>query len=229
MDSNPGRWRRGKGRGTGGGSQAQTNRITSSYYNCLNIPAGLMPLRMTSSFIHNPTYTTPFYNQQSEPSSTLPKYQSRKRKLRQRQESRTPAYERECICRQNPNVMFNSMYDFRNLGIRPDPEGCANVPTFHEEIIPRTRRSYVPYQADEPLFSDYGDLSDAEDDYVKSRKKQPIRDRKAAFAEAYSASKLNSGTLVQLAIVEAEMKNLVCSSLVKVNFISIPRKYPKIH
>ncbi len=112
--------------------------------------------------------------------------------------------------------MFNSIYDFRPLGVRPEPEGCATANNFREEAAPRVRRSYVPYYTDEPLFSDYGDKTDDEDDYVRARKKQPIKDQKSAFAEAYSATKLNSGTLIQLAIVEAELKNIVHSSLDKV-------------
>lgn len=112
--------------------------------------------------------------------------------------------------------MFNSMYEFSPLGTRPEPEGCAATNTVIEESVAPIRKSYVPYFTDEPLFSDYGDISDDEDNYVKARKKQIIKDQKSAFAEAYSASRLNSGTLIQLAIVEAELKNLVHSSLEKV-------------
>lgn len=108
------------------------------------------------------------------------------------------------------------MYDFRPLGVRPDPEGCAANSANCEEAVAPATKSYVPYFTDEPLFSDYGDKSDDEDEYVRARKKQSIGDQKTAFAEAYSASKLNSGTLIQLAIVEAELKNLVHSSLTKV-------------
>ena len=114
--------------------------------------------------------------------------------------------------------MFSSMYEFGPLGTRPEPEGCAATTTSYEEATVPIRKSYVPYFTDEPLFSDYGDMSDDEDNYVKARKKQSIKDQKSAFAEAYSASTLNSGTLIQLAIVEAELKNIVHSSLEKVNY-----------
>lgn len=120
--------------------------------------------------------------------------------------------------------MLSSMYNFSTLGTRPDPEGCAANTIYQGEFVRPTKKSYIPCYTDEPLFSDYGDKSDDEDDYVIARKKQSIKDQKTAFAEAYSASKLNSGTLVQLAIVEAELKNIVHSSLDKVKPFRFYRK-----
>ncbi|KAH9279735.1 Tropomyosin-2 [Echinococcus granulosus] len=166
-------------------------------------------LRMTLSYTDFPASST----------TTFQAAQQRKpRRGRHRYGSKQHIFECECVCQQcgQSAVMINSMYDFRPIGVRPDPEGCAASSTDCEETAAPAPKSYVPYFTDEPLFSDYGDKSDDEDDYVRARKKRLIGDQKTAFAEAYSASKLNSGTLIQLAIVEAELKNLVHSSLRKV-------------
>ncbi|VUZ52964.1 unnamed protein product, partial [Hymenolepis diminuta] len=180
-----------------------------------------LPSRMTSSYIDFPSSSS-----SSTFHSSTPQQPRTQRKNRNRRDSKNKQrsfnYGCECTCQQcgqhmtPTDAMFVSMYDFSTLGIRPEPEGCAANLIHREEIVRPTKKSYIPYFTDEPLFSDYGDKSDSDDDYVIARKKQSIKDQKTAFAEAYSASKLNSGTLIQLAMVEAELKNLVHSSLDKV-------------
>uniref|UniRef100_A0A5K3EUM6 Tropomyosin 2 high molecular weight isoform n=1 Tax=Mesocestoides corti TaxID=53468 RepID=A0A5K3EUM6_MESCO len=202
-----GRWKRGEYR--------RNNQILPPHYQPnkkSQIVAESPAMRMTSSYIDFSTSHS-FYPR--DKTASLPRQVQRKRRSRQRRGSRRPVCECGCTCQQFPQPMFNSMYEFSHLGARPDPEGCASTAAFPEEVVLPVRKSYVPFSMDEPLFSDYGGKSDDEDEYVRARKKQSIRDYKSAFAEAYSASRLNSGTLIQLAIVEAELKNLVHSSLDK--------------
>ncbi|VDO03017.1 unnamed protein product [Rodentolepis nana] len=180
-----------------------------------------LPLRMSSSFIDFSSSSSSSVYQSSTPQQLRRQRRSRNRRGFKNKQ-RPVNYGCECTCQHcgkpttPTDVMFISMYDFNTLGSRPEPEGCAANPIHQEEHVRPTKKSYVPYSVDEPLFSDYGDKSDSDDDYVIARKKQSIKDQKTAFAEAYCASKLNSGTLIQLAIIEAELKNLVHSSLDKV-------------
>lgn len=94
-------------------------------------------------------------------------------------------------------------------------------PLFYDDIprkVQMQRRFFPATATDDLLFSDYGDKSDSDDGYVISRKKQALKDERTTFSEAISAATLNSGTLIQLAIIGAELKNLVNSSLDKVTY-----------
>lgn len=99
------------------------------------------------------------------------------------------------------------------LGPRLEPEGEAQ-PTRPEEI--RHLNSRRKYQPEEPLYSDYGSDLDEEDDYLKRRGDLSTIDERTAMSEAISAVHLNSATIIKLAIIGAELQNIVKKSVIKV-------------
>ncbi|KAA0183776.1 Tropomyosin [Fasciolopsis buskii] len=98
------------------------------------------------------------------------------------------------------------------LGPRLEPEGEAQ-PTRPEEI--RHLNSRRKYQPEEPLYSDYGSDLDEEDDYLKRRGDLSTIDERTAMSEAISAVHLNSATIIKLAIIGAELQNIVKKSVIK--------------
>ncbi|VDL94400.1 unnamed protein product [Schistocephalus solidus] len=201
-----------------------------------NFPSRVHPpdsLRMSVSFIDFPSSTSHIGACSSCYCGSAPGYtdrQRRHRRPRQHRNSRPTRHTQQPLCDcphcypPSMNVMCNSLYDFAPLGIRPDPEG-ATVSGYNREKEPQTtafaaaatKAEEKPYNffSNEPLFSDYGDNSDGEDKYIEARKRQQIKDPRTAFAEAFSASTLNSGTLIKLAIIGAELKNIVQTSIDK--------------
>ncbi|THD26237.1 Tropomyosin-2 [Fasciola hepatica] len=98
------------------------------------------------------------------------------------------------------------------LGPRLEPEG-EDQPTKPEEKI--RLDSKRKYQPEDPLFSDYGSDLDEEDEYLKRRGDLSAVDEKTAMSEAISAVHLNSATIIKMAIIGAELQNIVKKSVIK--------------